>query len=403
MNNTETKGRFVDSWISFKYNLCNFLPLLMILFLILLVYVCYLVFYITVLLNANNYTDDSDYPFSMTSSKDNALIKGICLFIAVTFFFALLMISLGKTVLLDPGYFTSVFNAESRISTIQGLSEMNKKNNITVSKNQLPASMQEILEQRIEFLNKFNSIITSTPLNAYENKELSDTIVKMLTYRDADSNHQSGLQEFRINQAKLKAEGDSIFDLDNHFKSIDVTKMMFCANCLRYKVDRSHHCRVCGKCVLKMDHHCPWLANCVGFRNYKFFLLIHFHGICANLLILGSYWEAMVNYNGSTSGTLVDCWLTVWSYLCALGLLGYLLWLFIINWKLVFTGQTIIENSDRERFTLNKSPNIYDLGCLKNFKSVFGNNPLTWFLPFYPNYNGEGLIYETMYNKIKYD
>jgi len=50
-------------------------------------------------------------------------------------------------------------------------------------------------------------------------------------------------------------------------------EIRFCKKCSAKKPDRAHHCSTCKRCVLKMDHHCPWLATCVGLRNYKAFLL----------------------------------------------------------------------------------------------------------------------------------
>jgi hypothetical protein len=57
----------------------------------------------------------------------------------------------------------------------------------------------------------------------------------------------------------------------------DYKRKRYCLICNAFKPERSHHCSVCNICVLNMDHHCPWVANCIGFYNRKYFMQLLFY------------------------------------------------------------------------------------------------------------------------------
>ncbi|KAJ8319067.1 hypothetical protein KUTeg_004158 [Tegillarca granosa] len=54
-------------------------------------------------------------------------------------------------------------------------------------------------------------------------------------------------------------------------KKEDMNYLQYCSFCEGFKCPRSHHCRKCDRCVMKMDHHCPWINTCCGHFNHANF------------------------------------------------------------------------------------------------------------------------------------
>ncbi|EMD90620.1 hypothetical protein COCC4DRAFT_186615 [Bipolaris maydis ATCC 48331] len=143
---------------------------------------------------------------------------------------------------------------------------------------------------------------------------------------------------------------------DMHYTSFTVKastgELRFCNKCQTKKPDRSHHCSTCKRCVLKMDHHCPWLATCVGLRNYKAFVLFLvylsvFCWICfatsatwvwSEILSDGKYTESFMPVNYVL--------LAVLSGIIGIVITGFTAW----HLWLTVKGQTTIESLEKTRY-----------------------------------------------------
>uniref|UniRef100_A0A6I8R5F6 Palmitoyltransferase n=1 Tax=Xenopus tropicalis TaxID=8364 RepID=A0A6I8R5F6_XENTR len=178
---------------------------------------------------------------------------------------------------------------------------------------------------------------------------------------------QEVLQEILIRMAK---------DLPIHNTQGSRRAYRYCMICQGLKPDRCYHCPVCDICVLKLDHHCVFLNNCVGFSNYKFFLLCVLYALLMCLFTCAvSLYYSILFWTYRLPNTESKVPIIVLFVLTALFSL-FLFLFFLAHFPLATWNQTARENSDD-----NDESNPYDLGCSKNLRQVFGNEKRYWFLP----------------------
>ena len=284
-----------------------------------------------------------------------------------------------KTSIIDPGSITNQ-NNKNIIEFYYLFHEQFIKRALYITEKKTPEVIKNvILSERAKFKqNKENSKEAENE-EEEEDKDNND-----------DDDNQSDKDDYTFEPVtSINDKNKEMFEEKYH---LQLTR---CKNCFVIRPINSHHCSVCHKCYINQDHHCPWVNNCVGLFNKKFFLLFLLYSFIEVIYsdFLFFYYTLYKNidiFKDAPAHIILDVFAIVFGLILA-----------IVSVMLLYDQyDTIMADCTQCDF---KNGILLERSTAKQqFKLIFGQKmSFKWFLPFYSGGNVEIFRKIDKYLKIR--